>query len=160
MILSFKVGFGGTDSVIGDAADCKFHCLIFFFLLNGWKKKKKKKHPKTKTKNTPHTKTLLENEFAVMFSGVRACWSSPPGVGVQHGSGAHARRPRTPNLHAPAVEDPSCLREQIPSEAIYSKRPSELKCKLYYLDLYLERVTCSELLLPVRSHGQCRIAVL
>lgn len=36
-------------------------------------------------------------------------------------------------------------------------RPSELQFKPFYLDLYLERVTFSELLLPVRSHRRHRI---
>jgi hypothetical protein len=37
----------------------------------------------------------------------------------------------------------SLLREQILSETIYSKRPSELKLELCCLDLYLECVTSS-----------------
>lgn len=54
----------------------------------------------------------------------------------------------------------SLLREQILSETIYSKRPSELKFKLYYLDLYLERVTSSSCYCLYGVMDNSRIPVL
>lgn len=114
------------------AANCKFHCVSPFFFPVEWVKKAK-------------NKKFFRKQICYHVLWNEEPWRSslPPGVGVSMKVVLNARRPRILNLHAPNVEDPYCLREQIPSETIYSKRPSQLPFKLYYLDLYLERVTSS-----------------
>lgn len=123
---------------MGDATDCKFQraCLVFFPV--EWVQKSKQ------------TENLLETEFAVVSCGTRGLRSTRHGSSSMKAVCTPAWRPAHELGRASRAERRCSLKAVL-------ARPSELQFKPFYLDLYLERVTFSELLLPVRSHRRHRI---